>query len=146
MQKEWAWASQDPARGRDVLFAESKIETCSGRSREAHHLSQINEESCAKANFLSDAAVIESQAEVGNRRRSLASAKSALQKSQDRWVLSIAALAFARAGEIQRSQELVEKLHLLFPEDFSVQAFSLPTTQAAIKLAENSPAAAVELL
>ena len=151
MQKEWAWASQDPARGRWVLFTESKIESFYGRSREAHHLSQINEESCAKTKSLSDAAVLESQdalmdAEVENQQRSLASLKSALQKSQDRWVLSIAALAFARAGDVEQSKKLVEKLNLLFPEDFSVQAFILPATRAAIKLAENNPAAAVELL
>jgi len=35
MQKEWAWASQDPVRGRWVLFIEAKIESFYGRSREA---------------------------------------------------------------------------------------------------------------
>jgi eukaryotic-like serine/threonine-protein kinase len=151
MQKEWAWASQDPVRGRWVLFTKARVESFYGRSRGAHHLLQINEESCAKAELPSDAAVLESQdalmdAEVENQQRSVASVKSALQKSQDRRVLSIAALAFARAGDIEQSQKLAEKLNVLFPEDFSVHAFSLPTTRAAIKLAENNPAAAVELL
>jgi serine/threonine protein kinase/DNA-binding winged helix-turn-helix (wHTH) protein len=151
MQKEWAWASQDPVRGRWVLFTKARVESFYGRSRGAHHLLQINEESCAKAELLLDAAVLESQdalmdAEVENQQRSVASVKSALQKSQDRRVLSIAALAFARAGDIEQSQKLAEKLNVLFPEDFSVHAFSLPTTRAAIKLAENNPAAAVELL
>jgi serine/threonine protein kinase len=151
MQKEWAWASQDPVQGRWVLFTKARIESFYGRSRGAHHLLQINEESCAKAELLSDAAVLESQdalldAEVENLQRSVASLKSAVQKSQDRRVLSIAALAFARAGDIEQSQKLAKKLSVLFPEDFCVHAFSLPTTRAAIKLAENNPAAAVELL
>jgi hypothetical protein len=58
----------------------------------------------------------------------------------------LAALTFARAGNIKQSQELVEKLKQLFPDDFTIQAFSLPTTRAAIKLDENDPTAAVEIL
>jgi hypothetical protein len=60
--------------------------------------------------------------------------------------LLIAAMAFARAGNTQESQMLVEKLMQLFPESFSIQAFSLPTTRAAIMLAKHDPAAAVALL
>src|SRR5260370_21111108 len=58
----------------------------------------------------------------------------------------LAALTFARAGNTKQSQELVEKLNQLFPNDFTIQTFSLPATRAAIKLDENDPAAAVEIL
>jgi hypothetical protein len=40
----------------------------------------------------------------------------------------------------------MEKLNQLFPNDFTIQAFSLPATRAAIKLKENDPVAAIEIL
>jgi len=100
---------------------------------------------------VSDAAAFESfdalrDAETGNLRQSQASVTDALRKSQDRNALMLAALTFARAGNTKQSQELVEKLNQLFPNDFTIQTFSLPTTRAAIKLEENDPAAAIEIL
>jgi DNA-binding winged helix-turn-helix (wHTH) protein len=151
MQKEWTWASQDPLRGRFVLYRESEAEGFYGRSRKAHRLAQMDVDSSTKAGLLSDAAGFESSdalrdAEIGNLRQSQASVTDALRKSQDKNVLMLAALTFARAGNIKQSKELVDKLNQLFPNDFTIKAFSLPTTRAAIKLDENDPAAAVEIL
>jgi outer membrane PBP1 activator LpoA protein len=100
---------------------------------------------------LSDAAGFESlealsDAEIGNLPQSQALVTDALRKSQDRIVLILAALTFARAGNTKQSQELMKKLNQLFPNDFTIQAFSLPTTRAAIKLEENDPAAAIDIL
>jgi eukaryotic-like serine/threonine-protein kinase len=151
MQKEWAWAAQDPIRGRFVLYRESGIEAFYGRSRNAHRLAQMDMGSSMKAGFLADAAGFESldalgDAEIGNLRQSQVLVKDALRKSQDRDVLIFAALTFARAGNTKESQILVEKLNRLFPDHFTIQAFSLPVTRAAIKLEENDPAAAIEIL
>jgi len=154
MQKEWAWASQDPARGRFVLLVrnhESRAEGFYGRSRNAHRLAQMNVDSSTKAGSLADAADFEAEdalrdAETGNLRESQSLVTDALRKSQDRNVLMSAALTFARAGNAKQSQILVEKLNQLYPENFSIEAFGLPTTRAAIELAKNDPAAAVELL
>ena len=151
MQKEWAWASQDPIRGRFVLYQESRAEGFYGRSRNAHRLVQMDVDSSMKAGFLSDAACFEisdalRDTETGNLRESRALVTDALRKSQDRNVLMLAALTFARAGNTEQSQKLMEKLNQLFPNDFTIQAFSLPATRAAIKLAQNDPAAAIETL
>jgi hypothetical protein len=154
MQKEWAWASQDPARGRFVLLVrnqESRAEGFYGRSRNAHRLGQMNVDSSTKAGLLADAADFETEdalrdAETGDLRESQSLVTDALRKSQDRNVLMSAALTFARAGNTKQSQILVEKLNQLYPENFSIAAFGLPTTRAAIELAEHDPAAAVELL
>jgi hypothetical protein len=151
MQKEWAWASQDRVRGRFVLYRESMAEGFYGRSRNAHRLTQMDVDSSTRAGFLADAAGFESDdalrdAEVGNLRESQALVADAIRKSQDRKVLMWAALTFARAGDTKQSQNLVEKLNQLFPNDFAIQAFSLPTIRAAIKLDENDPAAAIEIL
>jgi hypothetical protein len=58
----------------------------------------------------------------------------------------VAALVFARAGNTKQSQDLVEKVNQLLPNDFTIQAFNLPATRGAIKLGENDPAAAIEIL
>ena len=151
MQKEWAWAAQDPVRGRLVLYRESRIEAFYGHSRNAHRLAQMVVDSSTKAGFLSDATGFEAfealtDTEVGNLRQSQVWVTNALRKSPDRDTLVLAALAFARAGNTKQSQELVEKLNQLFPNDFTIQSFSLPATRAAIKLDENDPAAAIEIL
>jgi DNA-binding winged helix-turn-helix (wHTH) protein len=151
MQKEWTWGSQDPVRGRFVLYRESRAEGFYGLSRNAHRLAQMAVDSSMKAGFSSDAAGFESldalrDAEIGNRRQSQALVTDAVRKSQDRNILMLAALTFARAGNTKQSQELVEKLNQLFPNDFTIQVFGLPVTRAAIKLDENDPAAAIEIL
>lgn len=151
MQKEWTWASQDPAGGRFVLYRESRIKGFYGRSRNAHRLAQVAVDSSMNAGFLSDAGIFESaealtDAEIGNLRHSRELVTDAVRKSQDRDVLMLAAFTFARAGNTKRSQELVEKLNQLFPNDFTIQAFGLPLTRAAIKLDENDAAAAIEFL
>jgi DNA-binding winged helix-turn-helix (wHTH) protein len=151
MQKEWAWAAQDPVRGRFVLYRESRAEGFYGRSRNAHRLAQLDVDSSTKAGFVPDAAGFETlealmDAEIGNLRQSQALVKDAVRKSQDRNVLMLAVFTFARAGDTKQSQELMEKLNQLFPNDFTIQAFSLPATRAAIKLKENDPVAAIEIL
>jgi eukaryotic-like serine/threonine-protein kinase len=151
MQKEWTWASQDPVQGRFVLYRESRVEGFYGHSRNAHRLAQMDVGSSTKAGLLSDAAGFEGlealrNAEIGNLRQSQALVSDAVRKSQDRIFLMLAAFTFARAGNTKQSQQLVEKLSQLFPNDFTVQAFCLPATRAAIKLDENDPAAAIEIL
>jgi serine/threonine protein kinase len=151
MHNEWAWASQDPARGRSVLYLTAKIAGFYGRSREAHRLVQMDVDTSVKAGFLLDALFFESydglrEAEIGQLRQSEALAADAVRKSQDPNLLMSAALTFARAGNTKQSQILVEKLNQLFPNDFTVQTFNLPAARAAIKLDENDPAAAIEIL
>jgi eukaryotic-like serine/threonine-protein kinase len=151
MQNEWDWASQDPVRGRFVLFFKSKVAGIYGHSREAHRLVQMDVDSSIKAGNLLDASFFESsdglrEAEIGHLRQSEALATDVVQKSQDPNALMLAALTFARTGNAKQSQKLVEKLDQLFPSDFTIQTFNLPATRAAIKLGENDPMAAIEIL
>ena len=151
MQKEWAWASQDPVRGRFVRYRKSRAEGFYGRSRNANRLAQMDVDSSMKAGLLSDAVGFESlealrYAEIGNMRESQVLATDAVRRSQETNILMLAAFALARAGNIKESQKLVEKLNQLVPDDFTIQTFSLPATRAAIKLDENDPAAAIEIL
>src|SRR4029077_5054719 len=137
--------------GRFVLYSESRAEGFYERSRNAHRLAQMDVDSSMKAGFLSDAVGFESlealrYAEIGNMRQSQALATDAVRRSQEPSILMLAAFALARAGNTKESQKLVEKLNQLVPDDFTIQTFSLPATRAAIKLDENDPAAAIEIL
>ena len=74
MQKEWAWASQDPVRGRSVLYLKSNIDGFYGHSRDAHRLMQMDVNSSIKGGFMSDAMVFQSydglrEAEIGDLRK-----------------------------------------------------------------------------
>jgi outer membrane PBP1 activator LpoA protein len=60
--------------------------------------------------------------------------------------LIYAALTFARAGELEKAQQLVESINEHFPNDFEVQTFLLPCIRAAIKLSEKDPSAALTIL
>jgi tetratricopeptide (TPR) repeat protein len=150
MQKEWAWASQDPIRGRYVLSVESKAEAFYGRSRDADRLMRIDAESM-KAGLFSDAAHFQTiaalrEAENGDAKQAQLLTADALSKSQDRATLIYAALTFARAGELEKAEQLVESINEHFPSDFEVRAFLLPCIRAAIKLSEKDPSAALTIL
>jgi outer membrane PBP1 activator LpoA protein len=151
MQKEWAWASQDPVRGRYVLNMESKAEGFYGRSRAADRLTRIDAESSMKAGLSSDAAHFETiaalrEAENGNAEQAQLLAADALGKSQDRATLIFAALTFARAGKTEQAQKLVGEVSQRFPNNFEVQAFLLPCVRAAMKLSEKDPSASLTIL
>jgi hypothetical protein len=45
-------------------------------------------------------------------------------------------LTFARAGQTEQAQKLVESIRQRFPNDFSVQTYLLPGVRAAMKLSE----------
>jgi tetratricopeptide (TPR) repeat protein len=56
------------------------------------------------------------------------------------------AFFFARAGEIDQATQLADDLDRNYPLDSLLQRYSLPAIRAAIKLQQNDPAAAVEIL
>jgi len=86
------------------------------------------------------------EAEAGNSARAQRAAAKALQKVQDRDTQLALALVFARAGDVEQAQKLADALSQGFPLDTVVQNHCLPTIRAAMKLHENDPAAAVEIL
>lgn len=100
---------------------------------------------------VSNAAAFESidglrEAGIGHLRQSEALGTDVVQKTHDPNHLMVAALVFDRAGNTKQSQDLLEKVNQLLPNDFMIQAFNLRATRAAIKLDENDPAAVIEIL
>ncbi len=151
MQKEWAWASQDPVHGRYVLAIEANVDAFHGRFRDADRLARTVAESSMKAGLSSDGALFAAasalrEAEIGRAEQAQLQITDALGKSQDRANVIYAAFALARAGKTEQAEKMAEFIGQSFPSDFSVQAFLLPCVKAAIKLSEKDPSAALAIL
>jgi eukaryotic-like serine/threonine-protein kinase len=86
------------------------------------------------------------EAEAGNAGRARQQATAALALSTARDIAAQAALAFARAGELDEAEKLSQQLNQDYPKDTLMQAYSLPTIRAAIELQRNNPTAAIDTL
>jgi serine/threonine protein kinase len=149
MQEEWTWAAGKPIADR-FLFLRSKVEFFYGHFREARRLTEQSINLAAKSDVIERSYRKGQQAlqeaEVGNWTRAQESAAKAFASAPNRDTQLIAALAFARAGDIGQAQKLTDALNQDAPLDTVVQNYCLPTIRAAMKLHEDDPAGAVEVL
>ena len=149
MEEQWGWAAGKPI-GDSFLFGRSKVEAYHGQFREARRLTEqainpvITSDTHDRAYRNAMAALRE--AEVGNSAQAQRLAAKALASGPNRIGQLGVALAFARAGNMEQAQKLADALSQHDPLNTMVQNFSLPTIRAAMKLHENDPAAAVEIL
>ncbi len=154
MQEQWSWAAGNvgkPAAESLLLYGRPSVETYYGHFREARRLMTQGialERKAGSWRPTSQYASVHAlrDAEVGNSAQAQRAAAKALQEVQDRDTQLGLALVFARAGDIKQAQKLADALNQSFPLDTLVQNYCLPTIRAAIKLLENHPAAAVEIL
>lgn len=86
------------------------------------------------------------ETELGNRREGLEAARSAMTLAANRHVLAVVALAFARAGQIDRAQSLAARLEADLPLDSLATGYWLPTIRAAIHLQRRAPHRAIDEL
>jgi len=84
--------------------------------------------------------------ETGNAPRARRTAEKALATTPTSGMRSLAALVFARAGAVDKAQNLVKSIDQEFPQATLVQKYELPTIRAAIELNNNRPAQAIEVL
>jgi tetratricopeptide (TPR) repeat protein len=61
-------------------------------------------------------------------------------------VLAVAALALARAGDLEQAEKLSDKLNEQYPEDTMVQDYLLATIRSAVEVQRNNPGLAHDLL
>jgi len=136
----------------DVLLA-SQADTAAwfGKMRDARELTrramdsaQHNDAREAAASYLASAALRE--VESGNREQARSDANAAVKLASNRDVRAMAALALARAGDIQEAEKLAAELEKALPLDTLVQKYWLPTIGAAVALQRKDPDRAVELL
>jgi eukaryotic-like serine/threonine-protein kinase len=151
MLAQWNWAAGKPIEDR-FLFGRSGVETYHGHFAEARRLREQAIRLAAKSNDPSGNVAFNYAEEaldetaIGNSAEARRSATKALASSPNRNAMLVMALAFARAGDLGRAQKLAEALNHDAPLDTVIQNYDLPAIRAAMKLHENDPAEAVEIL
>ena len=148
MQEQWNWAAGKPIADR-FLFARSRIEAYYGHFREARLIEQaLNPaaKSAVSGPAYWNAEEALREAEVGTSAQAQRLAAKALASDPNRIGQLSVALAFARAGDNEQAQKLAGTLSQDEPLNTVVQNYSLPTIRAAMKLHENDPTTAVEIL
>ena len=146
MQRQANWAKGKPGVEDGVLSYQSDTEAFFGHLGKARELSQRavqsakqNDQKETAAEWQVNAALRE--AEFGNAARARQQAASVADD-----LPALAALAFARAGDPERAQKLVDELQPQAPPDNVFVNYWLPTVQAAIELDRKNPAKAIEFL
>src|SRR6266404_2000043 len=151
MKEQWDWAADNPVAGDRLLDGKARVERYYGHCRSARllheralQLSGTPETAPTRAVYDIDDAL--NEAEVGRVVRARGMAEKALKTFEGRNVRLAAALAFARAGNIEPARKLADSIDRAAPSDTVIQHYGLPTIRAAMKLAANDPGGAVEIL
>jgi serine/threonine protein kinase len=151
MQEQWAWAEGKPDADLRMLWLRGLIEAYRGHYRSFRSLSARAQELATKENarqlmvwISSDYALTE--VEAGNLTEALQLAGRGLKGANVGPARPAFALAFARAGQTARAQELADSINNEYPVHTEIQNYLLPTIQAAIKIDAKDPAAAIKML
>ncbi|HEX8894234.1 MAG TPA: protein kinase [Terriglobales bacterium] len=143
LQEQWDWGSKRPPGDR-LSQMRSYVESYLGRLTSGRRLMEGRVGDGASPIFRLQWAL--SDAEFGNASRAREELKGdAIQVPGIRYQ-SVLAFACARAGEIERAQQVAEALDRAAPRDTLTQNYMLPAIRAAVKLRQNDPAGAVEAL
>jgi tetratricopeptide (TPR) repeat protein len=150
MNRQLAWAEGKP--GEDTLLsAHSDTEACYGRlgkarelSRHAVEIARRSDQRETAAEWLMDAALRE--AEFGNLGPAREKTAAAMALASTRDIQTLAALAFARAGDPARAQKMADDLAKASPTNTILNDYWLPTIRAAIEVNRGNPAKAIEFL
>jgi serine/threonine protein kinase/tetratricopeptide (TPR) repeat protein len=86
------------------------------------------------------------EAEFGNRQLARRQIEQTIREDSGQQALSLAALAFARAGEQQKALQLAHSLNQRFPDDMLLNEYWLPSIRAAVELERNHSARAIDIL
>jgi serine/threonine protein kinase/Flp pilus assembly protein TadD len=151
MQEQWRWAEGKPEADYLILYQRALTEAYYGHYRNFRYLAARAKELAIKENILLESSWITNdealtEAETGNLRQALDLAEQGLKGPQYRTGRPILALAFARAGQISRAQELTDSINKAAPLDTMAQNYLLPTIRAAIRIDTKDPAEAIKIL
>jgi eukaryotic-like serine/threonine-protein kinase len=151
MQQQMTWATGRSGVEDSFLSMQADTEAYFGRldksrelARKAAEMARHNDAKETAALWEANEAVRE--AEFGNLAQARQLANSSMSVAPGRDVQIVAALAFARAGETGRTQELVNTLNTAFPVGTMMQNYWLPTLRAMLELNRGNAAKAIEML
>ena len=151
LQKEWQWALEDPDNRLRVLFLQPLFEADDGHFRNARRLYRRYLDVARKAGALRTVPTQEiveayDDVEVGYSADSEKLAEEVLTLDPQDSDMNNAAMIFARAGNVDGAEELLQTISQRQTEGQIFRNFCVPAVEAAIKLRRNDPAAAVESL
>ena len=146
-----AAAMGKPGLEDSLLGAQGDTEAWYGKLKNARELTRRAMDSAQHNDAKETAATYQAatalrEVELGNREQARADANAAVKLTSNRYVLAMAALALARAGDSAGAEKLAAELDKRFPLSTLVQRYWLPTIRAAVALERKDPNRAVELL
>ena len=152
MQQTVAWAMGKPGEEDLLVSMQSDTEAYSGRLRKARELSKRAAEVAKAADFKEAGALWQvsgamREAAFGDQKDAREDTATALAIAPDsRDAQIIAALVYARVGDVARARSLSESLNRSYPVNTVVQTAWLPTVNAQLEMNRGNAAKAVELL
>jgi eukaryotic-like serine/threonine-protein kinase len=151
MQKQFDWASGKPGAEDLFLSADSDTKAYFGQLAKAQELSRRAVDSASHNGAKETAATWQGnaalrEAEFGDSAAARQDAQAALDLASTRDVEVLAAMTFARIGDVPRATALADKLNKDFPVNTLQQIYWQPTIRAQIELRRNNPDKAIELL
>ena len=151
MNRQMAWSAGKPEAEEIFLAGKSDVEAYYGRLRSAREYSRRATDSALHSNeketaaqWMLSAAIRE--AEFGNSDRARRTAASALALSTNHDSEILAALTFARAGDLPQADKLANSLAADYPLDTLVTSYWLPVIRAAIEIGGKKPSRALEVV
>jgi predicted Zn-dependent protease len=153
MSAQVAWAAGKPDAENVLLNSQANAEAFGGHMRKARELLRLAVES-ARANsdtetgagYDLDMAVTEADYGVPEMvGKDIADAAS-LNPHPDAAQRAQAAIALARAGDVDRASRLADELAEQFPQNTEISKIDIPSVRAAIEIHRNNPAGAIQSL
>jgi DNA-binding winged helix-turn-helix (wHTH) protein/Flp pilus assembly protein TadD len=145
LQEQLDWATAKPHAAPSMLYQRSEVDAYYGRFRESRSMREQAAAHGGSPPLAADYGLL-SEVEVGNTIPARRGATDALKRGPNRDGQLVLAFVFARAGDIEQARKLVDTVSQSAPSATLVQNYCLPTIQAAIRLDQHDPAAAVEIL
>jgi serine/threonine protein kinase/tetratricopeptide (TPR) repeat protein len=151
MVQHVAWGAGKPGDEDPLLAAQSDTEGYYGRLAAARDFARRAVDSAVRADSKETAALWQAngalrEAEFGNAAQARQAANAALSLSPGRDVKVLAAVAFARAGDIPHARVLAEELEKTYPTNTTLKLYWFPIVRAAIALGNQKPSDAVVAL
>jgi len=151
MQRQVSWATGQPSGEDQLLSMQSDTEAYMGHFRRAQSLSEAAFESAQKNGLRETAAywrlnAVLRRTEVGDYADAREVVASALSMTSNSNLLSVAAMALARAGENDRAKAIADDIRKREPLNELLNRYSMPPVLAVIELNSDRAQQALELL
>ncbi len=151
MAQHVAWGAGKPGDEDPLLAAQSDTEGYYGHLAAARDFARRAADSAVRADSKETAALWQAngalrEAEFGNTAQARQAANAALSLSPGRDVKVLAAVAFARAGDIPHARALADELEKTYTTNTTLKLYWFPIVRAAIALGNQKPGDAVVAL